>query len=93
MALARVTRPAAYPPPDRGRMLMAREAPTPAAPKPKLLDRVREVLRTRHYSRRTESHIAWIRRYIFFQVRRTTTQSREVIVIGPDHWDRLGNND
>jgi hypothetical protein len=52
-------------------MLMAREAPTPAPAKPKLLDRVREVLRTRHYSRRTEeSYIAWIRRYIFFHGKR-----------------------
>src|SRR5215510_11676975 len=70
MALARVTRPAAYPPPDRGRMLMAWEASTAAAPKPKLLDRVREILRTRHYSRRTESYIARIRRYIFFHSKR-----------------------
>ena len=34
---------------------------------PKLLDQVRNVLRTKHYSYRTEkSFINWIRRYIFF---------------------------
>jgi integron integrase len=35
--------------------------------KPKLLDRVREAIRTRHYSPRTEqAYVHWIRRYIFF---------------------------
>ena len=34
---------------------------------PKLLDRVRDAIRTRHYSRRTEEAYAyWIRRYIVF---------------------------
>lgn len=34
---------------------------------PKLLDQLREALRTRHYSRRTEStYCQWVRRYIFF---------------------------
>jgi hypothetical protein len=49
--------------------------PTPpapgAAPQPRLLDRVREAIRTRHYSRRTEKvYVAWIRRYIFFHAKR-----------------------
>jgi integron integrase len=40
--------------------------PRPPAP-PKLLDRVREAIRTRHYSPRTEqAYVHWIRRYIFF---------------------------
>ncbi len=40
-------------------------------PKPRLLDRVREALRTRHYSRRTEkTYVAWIRRYILFHRKR-----------------------
>jgi len=35
--------------------------------KPKLLDRVREAIRMRHYSPRTEqAYVHWIRRYIFF---------------------------
>ena len=34
---------------------------------PKLLDRVRDAIRTRHYSRRTEeAYVYWIRRYIVF---------------------------
>jgi len=34
---------------------------------PKLLDRVRDAIRTRHYSRRTEeAYVHWIRRYIVF---------------------------
>jgi integrase-like protein len=34
---------------------------------PKLLDRVREAIRIRHYSRRTEeAYVHWIRRYIVF---------------------------
>lgn len=33
----------------------------------KLLDRVRETIRRKHYSLRTEkSYVAWIRRYILF---------------------------
>ncbi len=36
-------------------------------PPPKLLDRVRDAVRTRHYSRRTEeAYVAWIRRFIVF---------------------------
>ncbi|MHB0971255.1 MAG: integron integrase [Thermoanaerobaculia bacterium] len=38
----------------------------PANP-PRLLDRVREAIRVRHYSRRTEeTYVAWIRRFILF---------------------------
>jgi len=55
MALARLTRPTEYPLLSHGgRMLVARETPALEAPKRRLLDRVREALRTRHYSRRTE---------------------------------------
>jgi site-specific recombinase XerD len=36
-------------------------------PKPRLLDRVRHGIRTRHYSRRTgKAYLHWIRRFIFF---------------------------
>ncbi|MBL8795874.1 MAG: integron integrase [Planctomycetia bacterium] len=42
-------------------------APPPPAPQPKLLDRVRQALRVRHYSLRTEdAYVAWIKRYIHF---------------------------
>jgi integrase len=38
---------------------------------PRLLDRVREALRARHCSRRTEkAYVAWIRRYILFHGKR-----------------------
>ena len=38
---------------------------------PKLLDRVREVIRRRHYSYRTEQvYVDWIRRFIYFSGRR-----------------------
>jgi integron integrase len=52
-------------------MRAVRETSPAGPPKPRLLDRVREVLRTRHYSRRTEeAYLAWIRRYIFFHGKR-----------------------
>jgi integron integrase len=41
----------------------------PAIPKrqPRLLDRMREAMRCRHYSRRTEeTYCAWVKRFIFF---------------------------
>jgi integron integrase len=38
-----------------------------ARPKPKLLDRLREALRSRHYSHRTEqTYCQWVKRFIFF---------------------------
>jgi integron integrase len=38
---------------------------------PKLLDRVRHVIRAKHYSRRTEgAYVDWIRRYILFHKKR-----------------------
>ena len=48
-----------------------REATPNTAPKPRLLDRVREAIRTRHYSRHTEkAYVHWIKRYIFFHAKR-----------------------
>jgi hypothetical protein len=47
------------------------EAPPPALRKPRLLDQVREEIRKRHYSRRTEkTYIGWIRRFILFHGKR-----------------------
>ncbi len=47
------------------------EASQTAAPKARLLDRVREAIRMRHYSRRTEkTYVTWIRRYILFHGKR-----------------------
>ena len=43
----------------------------PSVHKPRLLDQVRQALRTRHYSPATErSYISWIRRFILFQGKR-----------------------
>jgi integrase len=42
-------------------------ADLPTPPKPKLLDQLREALRSRHYSRRTEqTYCHWVKRFIFF---------------------------
>lgn len=44
---------------------MSKDAPVP--PRPKLLDRVREAIRIRHLSPRTErAYVYWIKRYIVF---------------------------
>jgi hypothetical protein len=72
MALARSIGPVMYAASACGaRALTVRET-RPAEPsKPRLLDRVREALHTRHYSRRTEeAYVAWIGRYIFFHGKR-----------------------
>ena len=46
--------------------------------KPKLLDQLREALRSRHYSRRTEqTYCHWVRRFIFFQNVRHPAQMAE----------------
>src|SRR6059036_1509171 len=56
---------------QRGSVLAVHET-SPVQPRqPRLLDRVRSALRTRHYSRRTEeAYVAWIRRFIFFHGKR-----------------------
>ena len=42
-----------------------------SSPPPKLLDRVRQVLRFKHYSLRTEeAYTGWIRRYVLFHGKR-----------------------
>ena len=45
----------------------------------KLLDRVRQAIRTRHYSRRTEeAYVNWIRRYIVFRTVQELLRHRDV---------------
>jgi integron integrase len=54
--------------------------PVAGSPPPRFLDRVRGVLRTRHFSRRTEqAYVAWIRRFILFH--------------GKRHPERLGSSE
>jgi integron integrase len=50
----------------------------PTAPKPKLLDQVRQVIRTLHYSDRTEkAYVHWIKRFIFFHNKRHPAEMGE----------------
>src|SRR5438094_10212004 len=43
----------------------------PESHKPRLLDQVREAIRTRHYSLRTgEAYVNWVRRFILFHGKR-----------------------
>ena len=47
---------------ERARGLLLHESSPPAAPKPKLLDQMRQRIRARHYSRRTENaYVYWVR--------------------------------
>jgi hypothetical protein len=56
---------------DRRAPGACRESGPPEPPKPRLLDRVRQALRARHLSRRTEeAYVAWIRRFIVFHDKR-----------------------
>ena len=53
--------------PSSGRVTPA--PPAPAAPR--LLDRVRDAIRLRHYSRRTEkAYVGWVRRFVLFHGKR-----------------------
>ena len=48
------------------------------APKPRLLDRVRQAIRTRHYSSKTEeAYVGWIRRFIVFHNKRHPSEMGE----------------
>lgn len=48
------------------------------AREPRLLDRVRDALRRRHYSYRTEqAYVHWIRRYILFHDKRHPAEMSE----------------
>lgn len=47
------------------------DLPAPQSVRPKLLDQVRDAIRRRHYSYRTEeTYIHWIKRFIFFHQKR-----------------------
>jgi len=50
----------------------------PVQSKPKLLDQVRQLMRVRHYSLRTEAaYVGWIRRYIVFHGKRHPSELNE----------------
>lgn len=50
----------------------------PGSPKPKLLDQVRQAIRTRHHSSKTEeAYVGWIRRFIVFHNKRHPSEMGE----------------
>src|SRR6266498_246676 len=52
--------------------------PTSSPQKPKLLDQVRQAIRTRHYSYMTEkAYVGWIKRFIFFHHKRHPAEMGE----------------
>lgn len=65
--------------------IVAEEAP---GSKPKLLDRIRSLMRARRYSIRTEeAYVDWIRRFILFHKKRHPSEMGEVQVTS----SRLGS--
>jgi len=57
---------------------MSGTGPLPPPGKPRLLDRVREAIRARHYSLRTEeAYVGWIRRFILFHQKRHPLEMAE----------------
>lgn len=65
-------------------MISRSVVPAPACPplasasRPRLLDHVRQVIRTRHYSDRTEkAYVHWIKRFIFFHNKRHPAEMGE----------------
>jgi len=63
---------------DGGLIPRASVQPSSTTDKPKLLDQVRQAIRTRHYSDKTEkAYIHWIKRYIFFHDKRHPAEMAE----------------
>src|SRR5207302_5031870 len=53
-------------------------SPARTADNPKLLDQVRDVIRRKHFSIRTEqTYVEWIKRYIFFHGKRHPNEMAE----------------
>ncbi len=68
-------RPSLFQRPSEACGIGSRQAPAKA---PKLLDRLREALRTRHYSRRTEqTYCLWVKRFIYFHNIRNPAEMAE----------------
>jgi integrase len=59
-------------------MALDHREPSPAVPRPELLDRVRLAIRARHYSPRTEkAYIHWIKRFTLFYTQRQPAEMNE----------------
>lgn|SRR5215470_7884432 len=72
--------PVPYPTAPSDGVVAQESSPRPASP-PRLLDRLREAVRARHFSRRTEkAYVHWSKRYIFFHCKRHPAEmgAREV---------------
>ena len=64
--------------PSRSEQTAAESLSLPVASKPKLLDQVRQGIRTRHYSYMTEkAYVGWIKRFIFFHDKRHPAEMGE----------------
>ena len=58
-------------------------SPAQTADKPKLLDQVRDVIRRKHFSIRTEqTYVEWIKRYILFHGKRHPNEIAEAEILG-----------
>ena len=63
---------------DGGLNVKAPVYPLSSSGKPKLLEQVKQAIRTRHYSDRTEkAYVHWIKRYIFFHNKRHPQEMTE----------------
>jgi len=63
---------------DGGLNIKDRANPLSSSGKPKLLEQVRQAIRTRHYSDKTEeAYVGWIKRFIFFHNKRHPTEMVE----------------
>jgi hypothetical protein len=70
-------RPAGIPTPGVPTQITASHI-SPNAPKPRLLDQVRQAIRTRQYSYKTEkAYVGWIKRFIFFHGKRHPAEMGE----------------
>jgi hypothetical protein len=68
---------------DGGLSAAAAVQPIATALKPKLLDQVRQAIRTRHYSYMTEkAYVSWIKRFIFFHDKRHPADMGEPEIAG-----------
>ena len=67
-------------------------SPTQTADKPKLLDQVRDVIRRKHFSIRTEqTYVEWIKRHILFHGKRHPNEMAEAeIIVFLTHLARAG---
>ena len=67
--------------------------PSPAQNKPKLLDQIRDAIRLKHYSIRTEqAYVDWIKRFILFHNKRHPAEMAEAEVTAfLTHLARVGN--